>query len=130
MPITFVDFIFKENSKPSRLLLKGHLAVQSSPPPIPAPAPFKQMPQFPAKKPARKEVLVVLSKHLQCLVIRGQASGIISQGNTSSDHSVNQGRNWVISKGGVVGIYNRKDNNIHCLSPSIKCVAPLFKAMA
>ena len=33
------------------------------------------------------------------------------------------------SKGGA-GIYNRKDNSIHCLSLSVKCVAPLLRAMA
>ena len=33
-------------------------------------------------------------------------------------------------KGGGVGIYYRKDDNIHCLSPSVKCAALLFTTMA
>ena len=33
-------------------------------------------------------------------------------------------------KGGGAGIYDGKDDIIHCLSPSVKCVAPLFRALA
>ena len=41
-----------------------------------------------------------------------------------------QGRNWVILRGGRRYIYNRKDEIIHGLSPSVKCVSPLFRDMS
>ena len=42
-----------------------------------------------------------------------------------------QGCNWVIlrGEGALVFFYNRKDCIIHCISPSVKFVAPLFRAM-
>ena len=42
-------------------------------------------------------------------------------------HSNPQGRNWVILRGGRRYNYNRKDEIIHGLSPSVKCVSPLFR---
>ena len=41
-----------------------------------------------------------------------------------------QGRNWVILRGGHRYICNRKDEIIHGLSPSEKCVAPLYRDMS
>ena len=41
-----------------------------------------------------------------------------------------QGRNWVILRGGLRYIYDRKDEIIHGLRPSVKCVAPLFLDMS
>ena len=40
-----------------------------------------------------------------------------------------QGCNWVILRGGRRYIYDRKDEIIHGLSPSVKCIAPLFRDM-
>ena len=40
---------------------------------------------------------------------------------------VHQGRNWLILRGGRRYIYNRKDEIIHGPSPSVKCIAHLFK---
>ena len=47
-------------------------------------------------------------------------------------HPFNQeGRNWVVLRGGGRRyIYDRKDEIIHGLSPSVKCVVPLFRDMA
>ena len=41
-----------------------------------------------------------------------------------------QGRDWVILRGGRRYIYDRKDEIIHCLSPSEKCVATLLSEMS
>ena len=41
-----------------------------------------------------------------------------------------QGRNLVILRGGHRYICNRKDEIIHGLCPSVKCVAPLFRDMS
>ena len=41
--------------------------------------------------------------------------------------SRDQGRNWVILGGGRRYIYNMKDEIVHGLSPSVKCVAPLLR---
>ena len=69
------------------------------------------------------EVRWTLSK----LGVQGWGHSIIRQ--TISKHS-NQGRNWVILKGGRGHICNRRDEIIYVLSPSLKCVAPLFKYMS
>ena len=41
-----------------------------------------------------------------------------------------QGRSWVILRGGRRYVCNRKDEIIHGLCHSLKCVAPLFRDMA
>ena len=41
-----------------------------------------------------------------------------------------QGRNWVILKGGRRYICNSKDKMIHGLSPGVKCVALLFRGVS
>ena len=41
--------------------------------------------------------------------------------------SENQGRKWAILRGGRRYIYNRKDEIIHDLNPSVKCVASQFR---
>ena len=40
-----------------------------------------------------------------------------------------QGRNWVILRGERLYFWNRTDEIMHGLSPSVKCVAPLFREM-
>ena len=44
--------------------------------------------------------------------------------------SRDQGRNWVILRGGRRYIFNREDEIIHGVSPSVKYVAPLLRDMS
>ena len=62
--------------------------------------------------------------------IQGWSRGPLWTPQKLENHSTRQGRNWVIFRGGCRYICNRNDEIIHGLSPSVKCVAPLYRDMS